>query len=108
MEASNSKIRHKVGEIVEYTNDYGVKWGRREIVDTYTGADGYTQYYIAPTTSPWAPVYSRNLVLSKNQNRIAPPELAKELENNPQKYPSMRELVPLYSEFGMYNERSDY
>jgi len=55
--------RYKAGDVVIYTNDYGVCWGERTIVSVadFRWSGGEPLYYITPTDSPWCPKPERNL-----------------------------------------------
>lgn len=56
--------KYQVGQTVEYTNDYGVKWGKKKIVaivENLTYDESGFGYKIEPTDTPWFAVPERNL-----------------------------------------------
>ena len=92
--------KYTPGEIVEWTNDYGVKLGRREIVAIGRTAP-YVYYYLAPSDAPWAPVCEENLTRSTDQARIAPPELEQDFLNIPPRHLNMDGMRAVYRRHGM-------
>ncbi|MGF6440222.1 hypothetical protein [Paraburkholderia youngii] len=48
------------GDVVLWTNDYGVKWHARRVVDVEMAERGPT-YYLTPNDAPWSPVREANL-----------------------------------------------
>ncbi|KVV40976.1 hypothetical protein WT83_27845 [Burkholderia territorii] len=55
-------FKFKVGDIVCWTNDYGVKWRGRRIVEVDRDAKSRPLYYLEPTDAPWMYVREPNLV----------------------------------------------
>lgn len=54
------------GDIVTFTNDYGVVWEGKTIVErdtNWTGVDQTPRYYIKPTDAPWFSKSAKNLRL---------------------------------------------
>lgn len=56
-------FKFHIGQVVNYTNDYGVNWGNRTITGVERAeATGYGKaYYIHPTDTPWFAVPERCL-----------------------------------------------
>ncbi|GAC1605840.1 MAG: hypothetical protein NVS3B3_04520 [Aquirhabdus sp.] len=52
--------RFKVGDVVIWTNEYGVNLGLRTVTEVTEDKFSY-QYFITPNQSHWAPVRERNL-----------------------------------------------
>ena len=48
------------GDVVLWTNDYGVKWHARRVVEVEMAERGPT-YYLTPNDAPWCPVREANL-----------------------------------------------
>ena len=89
----------KVGDIVIWTNDYGVNWGEHEIVAVDKNSEGY--FYIAPSDSPWVSTNQRGFKLSPNQTPIAPEGLAQAfLEDKNTNF----SMVKVFERFGMYKQ----
>jgi len=51
----------KVGDKVNYTNDYGIEIGERTVVGITSWYGNDFRYFIEPTDSPWFPVNERSL-----------------------------------------------
>ena len=56
------KPRFSVGDLVDYTNDYGVNWGVKTVERIEKDKWGW-QYYVTPTDTPWMYVREKNLAL---------------------------------------------
>lgn len=59
-----ARAKFKVGDVVEYINEYGVHIGRRKIAaidDSKAWSDNEPRYFLAPTDTPWYSVRERYL-----------------------------------------------
>lgn len=54
-------FKFKIGDIVHWTNDYGVEWFGRRIVGVNHYVTFGPRYYLEPTDAHWASVHERNL-----------------------------------------------
>jgi hypothetical protein len=76
--SKEAHTKFKVGDVVEYTNEYGVHIGQRKIsaIDDSTGwSDDEPRYFLTPTDTPWYSVRERSLhpATLEDQFREAPP-----------------------------------
>lgn len=65
--------KFKVGDLVVYTNDFGVCWGVvkiTELAEGFSEADG-PRYHYEGSETPWYPVSEKNLTLADKQDRFA-------------------------------------
>lgn len=53
--------KFKVGDRVEWTNEYGVNWGVRTIIEVLEPDKFGHRYYIAPNDAHWMYVREKNL-----------------------------------------------
>ncbi len=67
---------HKVGDKVIYTNDQGVCFGERTILELSNRPTGGPCYFISDSDSPWAPVDERCLVAVKEKPKQSTVRLA--------------------------------
>lgn len=57
-----SEPKFKVGDKVIYTNDYGVCWGEKEIIEVvFESWDKAPRYHYKNSKTPWFPVSEKNL-----------------------------------------------
>lgn len=54
-------FKFRVGDIVCWTNDYGVKWRGRRIISVDRDTKSRPLYYVEPTDAPWMYVREPNL-----------------------------------------------
>ena len=57
--------KFKVGDIVTFTNDYGVRWPNKTIIGTeyWHSAPEQIRYFYAPSDCPWFSVREESLKL---------------------------------------------
>ncbi len=55
--------KFKIGDLVTFVNDYGVKWPERTVVGTDDSAEGEPRYFLNPTDSPWMSKRESQLIL---------------------------------------------
>lgn len=61
--------KYKVGDLVVFTNTFGVCWGIKKVVGLDSRCDSPT-YYIEPTDSPWFSTDESHLSLATKEDLI--------------------------------------
>jgi hypothetical protein len=93
--------RFNIGDIVNYTNAYGVDWGEFEIVGHADYGFG-PRYYIAPSHTPWYANPEAHLTPTQKPTfSITPHGFAEELSNTAGDGAS---LIRMYTKHGMYKQ----
>jgi hypothetical protein len=62
--SKEAHAKFKIGDVVEYINEYGVHIGRRKIAaidDSKGWSDNEPRYFLTPTDTPWYSVRERYL-----------------------------------------------
>lgn len=60
--ATNNEPEFRIGDVVTFTNDYGVKFAGKTIVRIEKGKDkSERRYFYAPTDTPWFGVKETSL-----------------------------------------------
>lgn len=55
--------KFKLGDLVTFINDYGVKWPEKTVVGIEERPGEEPRYFLQPTDCPWFPTRESNLVL---------------------------------------------
>jgi hypothetical protein len=71
--SKETRAKFKIGDVLDYINDYGVHIGRRKIAaidDSKGWSDNEPRYFLTPTDTPWYSVRARCLHAAPPANHV--------------------------------------